>query len=106
MAVQARALCLLDAAERAQARPKLSAAAGPAPGAPLATPFDAQRAAPAPAKAAPEDQRTPLATWPSESDGSEWLASAASAEARAEAPPGAGKPAAVRGALPLTSHLA
>ena len=39
-----------------------------------------------------EDQRTPLAQWPSESDGSDWLASAASAEARLEAPPGGARP--------------
>ncbi len=39
-----------------------------------------------------EDQRTPLAQWPSESDGSDWLASAASAEARLEGPPGGARP--------------
>lgn len=94
--VQARALCVLDTAWVLAGTPARVPVSKPAPGAPFATPFDTLRTAPC-AKAAPEDQSTPLATWPSESDGSEWLASAASAEARAELPPGAGKAVAVQG---------
>ena len=81
-----------------------AATAKPAPGAPLATPFDTLCMQPCAQKAALKDQRTPLATWPSESDGSQWLASAGSAEARLEAPPGAGRAVAAQGApLPAPS---
>ena len=79
---QVRALCALTAMDLAPSPPCTAARLA------LATPFDKPEEAERPRSprckaVASEDQRTPLAQWPSESDGSEWLVTA---EARLEAP--------------------